>query len=351
MTIKMTIPPKLPEIPSLDADVQQAALERQSQLLKPQGALGQLEILSVRLAGMTGDINWRPQRPAVIVCAGDHGVAERGVSAYPRGVTKQMVNSFLNARTAVTVLAEQAGATVTVVDAGVAGILPEHERLVSGKINYGTADFTDGPAMSPGQADKAIQLGLDAVNVIIDGGADVIALGEMGIGNTTVAAALTAALTGADVANTVGRGTGISNEQLATKQETVKKALTLHQPVDEDTLPKLGGYEIGAMVGVMMGAAARRVPVVLDGYTTTAAALIAARIDANVVNYCVAGHVSAEQGHAIALQTLGLTPIHDLSMRLGEATGAVLALPVIAAAMRLLQGMSTFDEAGVSGAS
>ena len=351
MAINMTITPKLPAIPPLNADVQQAALERQSKLLKPQGALGQLEILSVRLAGMTGDINWLPRQPVVIVCAGDHGVAEQGVSAYPRGVTKQMVNGFLNGRTAVTVLAEQMGATVTVVDAGVAGILPEHERLVSGKINYGTADFTTGPAMSPGQADKAIQLGLETVNTMIDNGADVIAVGEMGIGNTTIAAALTTALTGASVEKTVGRGTGVSGARLEHKRKMVKKALALHQPVDEDTLPKLGGYEVGAMVGVIVGAAARRIPVMLDGYTTTAAALIAARINPSIINYCIAGHVSAEPGHAIALQTLGLTPIHDLSMRLGEATGAVLALPVIEAAMRLLQGMNTFDEAGVSGAS
>lgn len=350
MPIKMSITPKLPAIPPLDTEVQQRALERQSKLVKPRGSLGQLEILSVRLAGMTGDMSWLPRQPTVVICAGDHGVAERGVSAYPRQVTKQMVGSILNGGAASKVLANQMGADVVVVDAGVAGILPEHDWLASGKINYGTADFTQGPAMSPGQADKAIQLGLDVVNAVINNGADLIVVGEIGIGNTTIAAAITAAMTGKAVEKVVGRGTGINANQLHRKMQLVQKTLNRHQPVDEDTLPKLGGYEVGAMIGIMIGAASRRTPVVLDGYTTAAATLIAARIDPKVLQYCVAGHTSTEPGHQIALQALGLTPILNLNMRLGEATGAILAIPVIEAAMRLLQDMSTFGEAGVSGA-
>jgi nicotinate-nucleotide--dimethylbenzimidazole phosphoribosyltransferase len=349
MSLKMTISPKLPPIPSPDLDVQQAALDRQAILTKPAGALGRLEILSVRLAGMTGDIGWLPQRPAVIVCAGDHGVAEQGVSAYPRSVTKQMVLNFLHGGAAINVLARQFGASLTVVDAGVAGILPKHPNLVDGKINYGTADFTKGPAMSPGQADKAIQLGLRVVNEQIDAGADTIIVGEMGIGNTTSAAALTAVFTETDVERVTGRGTGINSDQLTSKTQLIADALDMHAPLDEDTLPKLGGYEIAALVGVMIGAAARRVPVVLDGYVTAAAALVAARMDTNIVNYLVAGHRSAELGHAVALQTLGLTPVLELSMRLGEGSGAALALPIIEASMRTLQEMATFDDAGVSG--
>lgn len=349
MSFQMTIPPKLPPVPPPYQEAQQAALDLQAQLTKPSGALGRLEILSVRVAGMTGDLGWLPQRPAVIVCAGDHGIAERGVSAYPRSVTKQMVVNFLNGGAAINVLARQMGAALTIVDAGVAGILPKHPDLIDGKINYGTADFTQGMAMSPGQADKAIQLGLGVVNEQIDADADVIVVGEMGIGNTTSAAALTAALTGADVERVTGRGTGIDSEQLTRKVELIQAALGTHAPIETDTLAKVGGYEIAALVGVMVGAAARRVPVVLDGYVTAAAALVAARIDVNAVNYFIAGHRSAEVGHGVALQTLGLTPVLELSMRLGEGSGAVLALPLIEAAMRTLQEMATFDDAGVSG--
>lgn len=349
MDFKMTIPPKLPPVPHLDDAAQQAALDLQKKLTKPYGALGRLEILSVQLAGMTGRLDWLPQRPAVIVCAGDHGIAEKGVSAYPRSVTKQMVLNMLNGGAAINVLAQQMGATVTIVDAGVAGILPEHPNLIAGKINYGTADLATASAMSPGQADQAITLGQRVVDAHIDDGADIILVGELGIGNTTSAAAITAAVTGAPVERVTGTGTGIRLEALERKITLIENALEMHAPINVDTLAKLGGYEIAAMVGVMLGAAVRQVPVVLDGYVVGAAALIAAQIDNNAVKYWIAGHRSAEQGHAIALQTLGLKPVLELSMRLGEGTGAVLALPVIEAAMRTLQEMATFGEAGVSG--
>ncbi|MEO0561765.1 MAG: nicotinate-nucleotide--dimethylbenzimidazole phosphoribosyltransferase [Chloroflexota bacterium] len=345
----MTIPPKLPAVPPLDAAHQTAALERQGKLTKPSGALGKLEILSAQLAGMTQQTDWLPKNPVVIVCAGDHGIAEQGVSAYPRSVTKQMVMNFLNGGAAINVLARQMNVNLTVVDAGVAGILPEHEMLVAGKINYGTADFSKGAAMSLGHADQAIQLGLRVVNEHIDAGAGMVLTGEMGIGNTSSAAALIAAVTNAPVEKVTGRGTGISQDQFSHKIDLIQQALTLHTPVHVDTLAKFGGYEIAALVGVMVGAAARRVPVVLDGVITAAAALIAAKLVPNAVNYFIAGHRGVEPGHGYALQALGLTPVLELSMRLGEGTGAVLALPVIEAAMRTLQEMSTFGEAGVSG--
>lgn len=348
MTFKMSITPKLPPVPPLDIEAQQHTLDRQAMLAKPKGALGRLEILSVRLGGITGDVNWLPHNPVVIVCAGDHGVAEQNVSVYRRKATKQMVMNVLNGGAAVSIIAAQHNARVLVVDAGVAGILPKHDALVAGKINYGTADFSAGAAMTPGQADKAIQLGLNVATEQIAAGAGILFVGGLGIGSTAAAAAVTAAITGASAEQVTGRGTGITTEQLQHKTQVIDNALAQHLPLDEDTLPKLGGYEIATMVGVIIGAAARRVPVVLDGYPSAAAALVAARIDANAVNYCIAGHRTAEIGHALALQTLGLTPVLELSMRLGEGTGAILALPLIDAAMRTMQTMATLDEAGIS---
>jgi nicotinate-nucleotide--dimethylbenzimidazole phosphoribosyltransferase len=351
MSLVMSIPPKLPAVPDLNRSTQQEALERQHKLTKPSGALGKLEILSAQLAGMTQKLDWLPKNPVVVVCAGDHGVAEQGVSAYPRSVTKEMVLNFLNGGAAINVLARQMNVKLKIVDAGVAGILPKHEDLISGKINYGTADFTTGMAMSYGHTDKAIQLGLRVATEIIDAGADIILTGEMGIGNTTSSAAIIAALTRANVDRVTGRGTGITQAQLDKKIGVVRQALELHTPVQQDTLSKFGGYEIAAMVGLMVGAAARRVPIVLDGVTTAAAALIAAKLSPNAINYFIAGHRGVEPGHTYALQALGLTPILELSMRLGEGTGAVLALPIIEAAMRTMQEMTTFTDAGVSGRS
>lgn len=343
MSLKMTIAPKVPPILEHHASAQRAALERQQSLRKPRGSLGKMEILSAQIAGMTGQLDWLPHQPTVIVCAGDHGIAERDVSAYPRSATKAMIQNIVSGGSAINVLARQMGVTLRVVDAGVAGIVPPHEMLVGEKINYGTADFTNGPAMTFGHTDKAIQMGLQVVNAIIDSGANIVLTGEIGIGNTSSAAALIAAMTHAPVEKVTGRGTGITTEQMTQKTALIKQALATHAPLDEDTLPKLGGYEIAALVGIMIGAAARRVPVVLDGVVTAAAAMIAAKIDPNAVNYFIAGHRSAEPGHTVALQVLGLTPVLEMSMRLGEGTGAVLALPVIEAAMRTLQEMAAND--------
>ncbi len=352
----------LPTIPPLNSDAQQAAADRQARLTKPAGALGQLEALSIQLAGMTGHPDWLPMRRSIIVCAGDHGVVAQGVSAYPQVVTQQMVLNFLRGGAAINVLAKQMRARLTIVDAGVNGtfkprpapLIPEfnpnpHEPVfIQRKIAKGTADFTEGAAMSAEQATQAIQSGLDIIQSEIRRGLDILMVGEMGIGNTTSASAIIAALTGKPPAEVTGRGTGVDDAALAHKIDVIEKALALHAPADVDTLAKVGGLEIGVMAGLMLGAASERVPVVIDGLISTAAALIAQQLEPDVTHYLIAGHRSAEPGHIAALEKLGLTPLLDLGMRLGEGTGAALALPIIEAAMRTLQEMATFDSAGVS---
>lgn len=341
--------PKLElSIPPLDAAAAKEAKQRQARLTKPAGALGKLESLSIRLAGMVGRLDWLPLRRSVVVCAGDHGVAAQGVSAYPQAVTYQMVLNFLGGGAAVNVLAHQMNARVTVVDAGVAGDFDAHPTLVQGKIAPGTKDLTQGPAMTPEQATRALQLGVKCARIEIERGLALLAVGEMGIGNTTSASAIVAAITGRAAAEVTGRGTGVDDTQLRRKIAVVERALALHDPANEGTLAKVGGFEIGAMAGLMLAAAAHRVPVVLDGLISTAAALIAAQIAPDVKHYLIAGHRSPEPGHAIALEWLELEPLLQLEMRLGEGSGALLAFPLIEAAMRTLNEMATFDEAGVS---
>ncbi|RIK35603.1 MAG: nicotinate-nucleotide--dimethylbenzimidazole phosphoribosyltransferase [Chloroflexi bacterium] len=335
-------------IPPLDTLAGAEAQRRQDRLTKPPGALGKLEALSIRLAAMSGRPDWLPLRRSIVVCAGDHGVIAQGVSAYPQEVTRQMVLNFLSGGAAVNVLARQMNARVTVVDAGVCGALDPHPNLVQGKIAPGTADFTQGPAMTDAQAEQAIQRGIAVARREIDHGLDLLAVGEMGIGNTTSAAAIIAAITGRSAAEVTGRGTGVDETGLRRKVAAVEAALARHQPVAQNTLAKVGGFEIGVMAGLMVGAAAQRVPVVIDGLISTAAALIAAQLAPDVTHYLIAGHRSAEPGHRIALEWLGLEPLLDMGMRLGEGTGALLAFPLIEAAMRTLNEMATFDEAGVS---
>lgn len=336
-------------IPPLDSAAQAAARARQARLTKPAGALGRLETLSIQLAGMTGRLDWLPRRRAVLICAGDHGIAAQGVSAYPQAVTQQMVLNFLAGGAAVNVLARQMGACVTVVDAGVIGDFADHPDLIRGKIAPGTADFSAGPAMTAAQADAALALGKAAVARELAHGLDLLAVGEMGIGNTTSASAIIAAVTGRPVAEVTGRGTGVDDAALRHKVALIEAALARHAPATVDTLAKIGGFEIGAMAGAMLAAAAQRVPVVLDGLISTAAALVAAQIAPDVRHYLIAGHRSVEPGHRAALAWLGLEPLLDLDLRLGEGTGALLAMPLIEAAMRTLQEMATFEAAGVSG--
>lgn len=339
---------QLPVIPPLNGEISRRVEARQAELTKPAGALGQLEALSARLAGMTGRLDWLPQRRAVVVCAGDHGITAQGVSAYPSEVTRQMVLNFLSGGAAVNVLARQMNARVIVVDAGVAAPFEPHPDLVIAKIAPGTADFSTQAAMTADQADASVQIGLDVAQRELERGLDVLAIGEMGIGNTASASAIIAAITGAATARVTGRGTGIDDVRLLRKIELIENALRLHHPADANTLAKLGGFEIGAMAGLMIGAAAARIPVVLDGLICTAAALIAGQLQPDAAQYFIAGHVSAEPGHQIALDYLGLKPLLALNLRLGEGTGALLALPLLEAAMRTLQEMATFDDAGIS---
>ena len=348
-----------PPIPPLDSAAMDAARARQPTLVKPVGALGRLEALSIQLAGMTGRADWLPRRRAVIVCAGDHGVMAHGVSTVPASVTAYMVRQFLGGGAAVNALARQMGAWVVVVDAGVDAMLPARatpldlaERLeqrrttpefVGRKVARGTADFSAGPAMSAEQAAAALRLGLDVISDQMRTGLDIVAVGEMGIGNTTSASAIIAAITGRPVAEVTGRGTGIEDDALARKIAVIERALAVNAPADVDTLATVGGLEIGAMAGVMLGAAAGRVPVVIDGLISAAAALIARQIDPAVGDYLIAGHQSVEPGHIAALAHLGLSPLLNLEMRLGEGTGALLALPIIEAAMRTLNEMAILN--------
>jgi nicotinate-nucleotide--dimethylbenzimidazole phosphoribosyltransferase len=335
-------------IPPLHHEAMAQAQARQALLTKPAGALGVLEALSVQLAGITGRLDWLPQRRAVLVFAGDHGVVAQGVSAYPQVVTQQMVFNFLNGGAAVNVLARQMNARVIVVDAGVAADFDAHPHLVQRKIAGGTADMTHGSAMTLQQAEESMQVGLDVAGHEIERGLDLLVVGEMGIGNTTAASAIIAALTGASAAEVTGRGTGLSDDQLAHKIAVVERALLVNAPAHKNTLAKVGGFEIGAMAGAILAAASKRVPVIIDGLISTAAALIAADMQPDVRHYLIAGHHSVERGHQIALRALGLRPLLDLQMRLGEGTGALLAMPLIEAAMRTFQEMATFDSAGVS---
>jgi len=338
--------------PPSDAS-RQAARDRQAALTKPPGSLGRLEELAVWLAGVRGQDRPKVQAPVLVLAAADHGVARQGVSAYPSEVTAQMVANFDRGGAAVNVLARGAGARVIVVDAGVAALPDGLRSIVRRPHGAGTADFTLGPAMPRAVAESCVVTGIDVAMEALAAGADLLAVGEMGIGNTTTAAAITAVYTGLPADAVTGRGTGVTDERYQHKVEVVRRALTLHRPDAADALGVLaavGGFEIGVLAGVMLAAAAQRVPVILDGFITTAAALLAVALCPEARGYLLASHRSAEAGHGAALDVLGLEPLLDLGLRLGEGSGALLALPLVTAAARLLDEMATFAEAGVSGA-
>jgi len=335
-----------------DAGAREAARRRQERLTKPPGSLGRLEELSLQVAAVQERERPVVRGKAVIVAAGDHGVVAQGVTGYPREVTAQMVLNFLAGGAAVSVLARQAGVRLLIVDAGVATPLPAHPDLHVVGGGLGTADMTQGPAMSREQAEACVLAGVALAREAADGGADLIGTGDMGIGNTTASSAITAALTGLSPRETTGRGTGRSDEELSRKVEVVEQALAVNRPDPGDgldVLAKVGGFEIAVLAGVALGGAAARRVVVLDGFISGAAALIAHRLCPAVGDYLVASHLSAEAGHRAVLAHLGLEPLLDLGMRLGEGTGAVLAMGLVKAAAACLSEMATFDEAGVSG--
>lgn len=348
----MSINELIASITPLDEASMAAARARQDTLTKPQGSLGRLEELSIQLAGIAGRCPPPiPTRKAVLVFAGDHGVVAQGVSAFPQDVTPQMVLNFLRGGAAINVLARQAGARVVVVDAGVAAPLPPAEGLINGKIAAGTADISLGPAMTPAQAIQALELGARVAGAEIGRGLDLLACGEMGIGNTTPATAIIAAFTGRSPLEITGPGTGLASPAVRHKADVIARSLAVTRPDPADgldILAKVGGFEIGAMAGAMLAAAAARIPVVVDGLIATSAALIAAALAPAVRGYMISGHRSTEPGHNVALARLGLAPVIDLNLRLGEGTGAVLAFHFVDAAARILAEMATFAEAGVS---
>jgi nicotinate-nucleotide--dimethylbenzimidazole phosphoribosyltransferase len=345
------------DIAPLDEAAMAAARQRLDRLTKPVGSLGRLERLVEQLAGITGSATPRIEGPAVVVFAGDHGVTARGVSAYPSDVTAQMVANFVNGGAAINVLARAAGAELVVVDVGVAGpdVLPSGgTRLVQARVRSGTRDMTVEPAMTPDEAVAAIGVGRDVVRGLIAGGCDVIALGEMGIGNTTAASALVAALTDRAPAEVTGRGAGLDGDAVRRKVGVIEAAIERHRPSPENpvgALAAIGGLEIAALVGAMLAAGEARVPVVLDGFITGAAALVAVGIAPSLGPRLIASHRSTEPGHRVVLEQLGLEPLLDLELRLGEGSGAALALPLLRAGTLLLAEMATFDSAGVSGPS
>lgn len=335
----------------LDGEAMSEARTRQSQLTKPVGALGVLEDASVLLCGIGGECPPRvPTRPAVAVFAADHGVHAQGVTPWPQEVTASMVANFRAGGAAVNVLARQAGADVVVVDMGVAVDLEPGPDLLDHKIRRGTSDLASGPAMSRDEAVAGLLAGVSVADRLVDAGHDVLLTGDMGIANTTPSAALVAALAGVDPAGATGRGTGADDAVLARKVAVVEAALAARPPSGDpvETLASLGGFEHAGIAGFVLGAAARRVPVVLDGVIAGAAALVAQALTPTAVDYCFAGHRSVEPGHAVALGRLGLRPLVDLDLRLGEGTGAVLALPLVQAAAATLREMATFDSAGVA---
>lgn len=329
----------------------QAARQRQERLTKPKGSLGKLEALSVQIAGITRQAMPDISHKVVTVMAGDHGVARQGVSAYPQEVTVQMVLNFLRGGAAINVLSRHAGVRMVIIDMGVASDLPSHPELVVKKIAYGTRDITLGPAMSRAQAEQAILAGGEVLEQELRGSLDILATGDMGIGNTTSSAAIATALTGDPSEEIVGRGTGVDEAGLQRKRSIVKRALEVNAPDPQDgldVLAKLGGFEIAGLAGAILASAANRRPVVIDGFISTAAAMIATSLCPQVRSYLIAAHASPELGHRRMLKWLQLDPLLDLDMRLGEGTGAVLALSLAEAACKILSEMATFDEAGVS---
>jgi nicotinate-nucleotide--dimethylbenzimidazole phosphoribosyltransferase len=336
----------------LDSDAVSAARQRQSQLTKPPGSLGVLEDVSVQLAGLAGVCPPpMPEPAAVAIFAADHGVHAQGVTPWPQEVTAQMVANFLAGGAVVNAFAAQAGAEVVVVDVGVATDLAQVPGLLPRKVGRGTGDFTTGPAMARDEAVAALGVGIEVARDLVAAGNRCLLTGDMGIANTTASAALICAFTGRDAAEVTGRGTGVDNETLARKVEVVRRGIALHRPDPADpvgVLAAFGGFEHAALAGFIAAAAALRVPVILDGVIAGSAALAACALAPGAAGCLIAGHRSVEPGHSVAMEHLGLRPLVDLDLRLGEGTGALLALPLVQSAARALREVATFDSAGVT---
>ncbi|MBO8162900.1 MAG: nicotinate-nucleotide--dimethylbenzimidazole phosphoribosyltransferase [Brevibacillus sp.] len=333
-----------------DQTAQEAARKRLNTLTKPPGSLAQLEEIAIRLAGITGQHRPRLGRKHVVVMCADHGVAAEGVSAFPQAVTGLMIHNFAAGKAAINVLARQVGADVVVVDVGsCCDELPPVVR--NQKVRSGTANMAKEPAMSRDEALQAILVGIDTAERLVGEGSTLLALGEMGIGNTTASAAIARVwLNDASLDALVGRGTGVDDAGLERKKQVIAEAIQTHQPDPSDPVDvaaKVGGLEIAALAGVIIGAAANRCPVLVDGVITAAAALVANRLQPLTTRYLFASHLSAEPAHALLLKELGLVPFLHLGMRLGEGTGAALAMPILEAACRILDEMATFADLGL----
>jgi nicotinate-nucleotide--dimethylbenzimidazole phosphoribosyltransferase len=343
---------KLPIIQPLNQSAMQFSRQRQNQLTKPAGSLGRLEELSIQLAGITGKNIPQIKDKVIIVMAGDHGVVKEGVSAYPQEVTPQMVLNFLHGGAAINVLSNHIGARVVVVDMGVANdIDTDDEKLIRRRIGLGTMNQVQGQAMKREQAQESIQSGIEIALTEISKGADIIGTGDMGIGNTTPSAAIACALMNVPAEKIAGRGTGVDDDGLKRKIFAIEKSLQVNQPNAKDgldVLAKVGGFEIGGLAGVMIGAASKNIPVMVDGFISTAAAMIAVTIAPQCKDYLIFAHRSKENGHALMLDWLGVKPLLDLDLRLGEGTGAALGISLAEAACKILSEMATFGEAGVS---
>jgi nicotinate-nucleotide--dimethylbenzimidazole phosphoribosyltransferase len=336
-----------------DAAVVAQAQKRLDQLSMPHWALGRLLDLARDLAGMTGSLKPPVSRKAIVVMAGDHGVTAQGVSKYPSEVTVQMLSNFVAGGAGINALARQVGAAVTVVDMGVASDsseLAKSGKIISKRFRAGTSDMSQGPAMSRAEAIRCLEAGIEVAGSLA-GEVDLFGTGDMGIGNTTPSSAIVACLTRSPVAEITGRGTGIDDSQWQHKVAVIEQSLSVNQPDPDDgvdVLAKVGGFEIGGLAGLIIGAAAARKPVLIDGFISTAAALIAARLAPAAKDYMIASHRSVEHGHIAALNHLGRQPLLDLNFRLGEGTGAALAMNLVEAAVRVLTEVATFEEAAVS---
>ena len=338
-------------IATLDRSLTQALQHEIDQKTKPLGSLGRLETLALQLGLIQHALTPRITAPHILVCAGDHGAAKAGVSAYPQEVTWQMVENFLAGGAAINVLARQVGATLVVADAGVAHDFGKRENLLDAKVAHGTANYLEGAAMSHAQCKQAMEQGKSAVRDIAAKGCNVLGFGEIGIGNTASASLITHCLTGVPLARCIGRGTGLDDAGLAHKQALLAQALALYDGPRDDVLSVLqrfGGFEIAMLAGAMLAAAEQHMTLLIDGFIVTAALSVAHKLAPQIIDYCVFAHRSGEPGHSIQLDYLHAQPLLDLGMRLGEGSGAAMALPILNAACALMNEMASFESAAVS---
>ncbi|MFH1882919.1 MAG: nicotinate-nucleotide--dimethylbenzimidazole phosphoribosyltransferase [Planctomycetota bacterium] len=339
------------KIERIDYSLAKKTQQRLDNLTKPQGSLGRLEELAKQMVEITKNENPPVENKVIFTMAGDHGVVKESVSAFPQEVTAQMVYNFLRSGAGINVLAEHTRTRVVVVDMGVAEELKiKNENLKVKKINFGTKNMAKGPAMTKEEAVRSIEAGIEVFGEELPNGIDIVGTGEMGIGNTTPSSAIAAVITGEAVEDVTGRGTGIDDKALAHKIEIIKRVIEINKPDPKDAidvLHKIGGFEIGGLVGVILAAASKRVPVVIDGFISGAAGLIAYQLEPKVKDYMIAAHCSVEQGHKIILDYIGLKPLLDLDLRLGEGTGAALAMNIVEAGVKILTEMATFQSASV----